>query len=107
MSTEPEKEFQALAPEHLAPSIIVGSVLGQLARNPLLSAAIVAGFDRAADVAQSVAVELSGSASPDVTVKALRIIEETRTEVLGSDESTETFRLVVARPFQKFTSCEL
>jgi hypothetical protein len=80
-----EKEVHALTAETLAFSIIVGNVLSKLAKNPLLRAAIVEGFDQAADVAESVAVQFGKSASPEHTVKAVRIVEEMRAVVLGDE----------------------
>jgi len=85
MTMDIEKEIQSLAAENLALSIIVGAVLSKLARNSSLRAAIVEGFDQSADVAQSVAVQFGKTASPDHTVKALRIIEEMRAMVLGDE----------------------
>jgi hypothetical protein len=80
-----EKEIHSLSAETLALSIIVGNVLSKLARNASLRPAIVEGFNQAADVADSVAVQFGKSASPEHTIKALRIIEEMRTMVLGND----------------------
>jgi hypothetical protein len=80
-----EKEIRALAAETLAFSIIVGSVLSKLAKDSSLRAAIVEGFDQAADVADSVAVRFGKTAAPEHTVKALIIIEEMRAMVLGDE----------------------
>jgi hypothetical protein len=80
-----ENEIHSLAAETLALSIIVGNVLGTLAKNPVLRPAIIDGFNRAADVADSVAVQFGKSASPEHTIKALRIIEEMRTVALGDE----------------------
>ena len=80
-----EKEIQALSAETLAFSLILGNVLGKLAKNPSVREAIAEGFDRAADGAESIAVRLGKSASPEHTVKAMRIIEEMRAAVLGDE----------------------
>jgi hypothetical protein len=80
-----EKEIRALAAETLAFSIIVGSVLSTLAKDASLRAAIIAGFDQAADIADSVAVRFGKTASPEHTLKALSIIEEIRAMVLGDE----------------------
>jgi hypothetical protein len=80
-----EKEIRALAAETLAFSIIVGSVLSTLAKDASLRAAIIAGFDQAADIADSVAVRFGKTASPEHTLKALSIIEEMRAMVLGDE----------------------
>jgi hypothetical protein len=80
-----EKEIRALAAETLALSIVLGNVLSKLAADPSLKAAIVKGFDQSADVADSIAIQFGKTASPDHTVKALKIIEEMRVMVLGND----------------------
>lgn len=80
-----EKEIRELAAETLALSIVLGNVLSKLARDPLLRAAIIQGFDQSADVGDSVALQFGDTASPDHTMKALRIIEEMRAMVLGND----------------------
>jgi hypothetical protein len=56
----------------------------------VLRPAIIEGFDQALDVAQSVAVEFGASVSSDQTVKALKIIEEARAMVLGSEGQPKT-----------------
>ena len=78
-----KKEIQALSAETLAFGIILSSVLSKLATDRTLRFTIAEAFDQAADVAQSVAVQFGKAASPEHTVKALRIIEEIRTMVLG------------------------
>jgi hypothetical protein len=80
-----EKEIRALAAETLAFSIILGSILSKLAKDSSLRAAIVEGFNQAADVADSVAVRFGNTASPEHTLKALSIIEEMRAMVLGDE----------------------
>jgi hypothetical protein len=80
-----EKEIHSLAAETLALSIILGNVLSKLAKDRTLRFAIAEGFDQAADVAQSVAVQYGEAATPDHMVKAIRIIEEMRAMVLGRD----------------------
>ncbi len=78
-----EKEIHSLSAETLALSIIVGNVLGKLAKIPTLRPAVIEGFDQSLDVAESVAVQFGKAASPEHTMKAMRIIEEMRTVVLG------------------------
>lgn len=80
-----EKEIHALSAETLAFSIILGTVLSKLAADRTLRFTIAEAFSEAADLAQSVAVQFGKSASPEHTVKALRIIEEMRTMVLGAE----------------------
>jgi hypothetical protein len=82
-----EKEINSLAAETLALSVILGNVLTQLAASPALRPAIVAGFDQSADFAQIIAEQFGKSASPDHTIKAMRIIEEMRQVVLGKEET--------------------
>ncbi|MBI5260250.1 MAG: hypothetical protein HY852_00345 [Bradyrhizobium sp.] len=79
-----EKEIHALSAETLAHSIMIGNILSKLARNPDLRSAIAEGFDQSLDVAQTVAVQFGTAASPDHTLKALKIIEEMRSTVLGA-----------------------
>jgi hypothetical protein len=86
-----EKEIQALSAETLAFSIMLGSVLSKLAKDPTLRFTITQAFNEAADVAQSVAVRFGKSASPEHTVKALRIIEEMRAMVLGDENKPKSF----------------
>jgi hypothetical protein len=81
-----EKEILALTAETLALSYIVGSVLSKLAKIPALRPAIVEGFNQSADVADSIAIQFGKSASPEHTVKAIRIIEEMRAMVLGDED---------------------
>jgi hypothetical protein len=80
-----EKEIHALSTKTLAFSIILGRVLSKLATDRTLRFTITEAFNEAADVAQSVAVQFGKSASPEHTVKALRIIEEMRAMVLGDE----------------------
>ncbi|WOH53209.1 hypothetical protein [Bradyrhizobium sp. sBnM-33] len=80
-----EEEINALHAETLAMSIIIGQILSKLATNPLLRPSIVEGFNQAAEVADSVAIRFGKSASPEHTVKTIRIIEEIRTAVLGNE----------------------
>jgi hypothetical protein len=56
-----EKEIHSLAAETLALSIIVGNVLSKLAKNPSLRPAVIEGFNQAADVADSVAIQFGKS----------------------------------------------
>jgi hypothetical protein len=80
-----EKEIHSLAAETLALSIVIGNVLSKLAADPALRSAIVRGFDQSADVAQTVAEQFGRAASPDHTIKTMRIIEEMRQMVLGDE----------------------
>ena len=78
-----DKEIYSLAGETLALQIIVGSVLGRLCEvSPALAEAITKGFDDASSCAESVAIKFGQSASPDHSIKALRVIEELRAVVV-------------------------
>lgn len=81
-----EKEILALSAETLALSYVIGNVLSKLARIPALRPAIIEGFNQSADVADGVAIQFGKSASPDHTVKAIRIVEEMRAMVLGDED---------------------
>ncbi|WP_315740091.1 hypothetical protein [Bradyrhizobium sp. SZCCHNR1093] len=80
-----EKEIHSLSAETLALSIVVGNVLSKLALNPTLRQAIAEGFDQSADVAQTLTEHFGASASPDHTVKTIKIVEELRQMVLGKE----------------------
>ena len=80
-----EKELHALNAETLAFSIILGSLLNKLAKDRTLRFTIAEAFNEATDVAQNIAVRFGKFASPEHTVKALRIIEEMRTIALGDE----------------------
>jgi hypothetical protein len=49
-----------------------------------LAEAITRGFDDAANSVEDLAIRIGKSASPEQTVKALRIVEEIRTATLGN-----------------------
>jgi hypothetical protein len=80
-----EKEIHSLSAETLALSIVLGNVLCKFAANPALRSAIVRGFDQSADAAQTLAEQFERTASPDHTIKIMRIIEEMRQMVLGNE----------------------
>jgi hypothetical protein len=80
-----ESEIQKLHAETLALNIILSNVLHEFSKDPALKAAMVAGFRRSADIAEHTAIMMGKFASPDHTVKAMRIIEELRTVVLGEE----------------------
>jgi hypothetical protein len=80
---EHEEEIRSLSAESLATSIVLANLLSRFARIPALRLAIVTCFDRSVDMADDVTAVLGKSASPDHTVKVLRIVEEMRAMVLG------------------------
>jgi hypothetical protein len=85
-----EKEIHSLSAETLALTLIVSNVLSKLAKIPELRSAIIEGFDQSSDVAESVAVHFGKAASSEHTIKALRIIEETRAMVIGAGEGPKS-----------------
>jgi hypothetical protein len=80
-----EKEILSLSAETLALSIILGNVLSALARNPVLRPAIIEGLNQSSNVAEDTAIMFGKAASPEHTVKALRIVEEVRAMALGNE----------------------
>jgi hypothetical protein len=79
-----DRELRSLAAETLALQCILQGLLGTLIRTqPQLRAPIAEGLENALDMAQAVAVQIGTDASPDHTVKCIRIIEEFREGLLG------------------------
>jgi|tagenome__1003787_1003787.scaffolds.fasta_scaffold16958909_1 hypothetical protein len=79
-----DREIRALAAETLAFSCVLQGVLGSLLRaQPQLRVPISEGFENALGLAQAVAMQFGTSASPEHTVKCVRIIEELRDAILG------------------------
>jgi hypothetical protein len=80
-----KQEIESLYAEALALQIILVNVLSRLrAVDPALAAAIAAGLDDATDQVEHIAISLGKAASPEHTVKALRIVEELRATILGN-----------------------
>jgi hypothetical protein len=80
---EHERDIRLLSAETLATSIVLSNLLSRFARIPALRLAIVSCFDQSEDMADDITAVLGEQASPDHTVKVLRIVEEMRTMVLG------------------------
>jgi hypothetical protein len=80
-----EQEIHALAAETLALSVIVANVCRHLSDDPRLHAAIEAAFNDASRFVEDQAVALSKTASPDHTVKAIKIVEDLRAAALGKE----------------------
>jgi hypothetical protein len=79
-----DSEIRALAAETLAIQTIVGQTLFHLARaDPRIADAIRQALDDSANIVEQIAIQFGSKASPDHTVKALKIVEEVRTIVLG------------------------
>jgi hypothetical protein len=89
-----EREIRSLSATTLALSIVVNNVFQRLAKDPTLREAITAGFKRAADTAETVAIAAGKTASPEHSVGALLIIEEMRTVALGNEEGPKADPLV-------------
>lgn len=82
-----KQEIEALAGETLAIQVILTNVLRQmLTINPRAHGAIVAGLNNAANQIEDMAIRFGKTASPEHTVKAIRIVEELRTAVLGDHD---------------------
>jgi hypothetical protein len=81
---EHENETRSLSPETLATSIVLANLLSGFARIPALRFAIVTCFDQSVDMAEDMAPMFDKSASPDHTLKVLRLVEEMRAMVLGN-----------------------
>lgn len=79
-----EKEIRALAAETLAYSCVLSGVFDALVKaQPELRGPIAEGFENALGMAEAVAMQFGSSASPEHTVKCIRIIEELRAAILG------------------------
>jgi hypothetical protein len=79
-----EREIHALAAETLALQYVLTQTLFRLSRlGPDVNHAIIEVFDDAANIAEQTAIHLGKSASPEHTVKALRVVEEMRAVVFG------------------------
>jgi hypothetical protein len=86
---EVEKEIHSLSAETLALTVIVGSVLSRLAgTDRTMRFYFAEAFTNAADQVENIAIQFGKSAASEHTVKALRIVEEMRTIVLGPDKPT-------------------
>jgi hypothetical protein len=76
---------RSLAAETLALQSIVGMVLNRLYRqDSRLAGAIRLGLDDAASHVEDMAIRVGKAAPPEHTVKALRIVEELRTIIVGN-----------------------
>jgi hypothetical protein len=82
-----KQELDALAGETLALQVILTNVLYRLRIiDPRLADAIVAALDDAANQVEDLAIHFGKTASSEHTVKAIRIVEELRTAVLGDHD---------------------
>jgi hypothetical protein len=82
-----DKELNSLHAETLAFGAILAYVFDRLARSdPALKSAISAGFDDAANFVEDFAIKRGKSASPEHTVKALRVVEDLRAATFGKQQ---------------------
>jgi hypothetical protein len=79
-----DTEIRALAAETLATQIVLGQVLSRIRGiDPRIAEAVAQAFDDAANIVEGVAIQMS-TVGPTHAVKALQIVEELRTMVVGS-----------------------
>ena len=79
-----EHEVHSLSAESLAVQCIITQTLSRLrGLSPEIERALREGFDDAANVTENLAIHFGKAASPDHTVKALRVVEEMRAVVFG------------------------
>jgi hypothetical protein len=82
-----EQELDALAGETLAIQVILAKVLHRVRGvDPALADAIAVGFNDAANQIEDIAIRFGKAASPEHTVKAIKIVEQLRTAVLGNHD---------------------
>ncbi|MFN0191595.1 MAG: hypothetical protein ACKVP5_06410 [Aestuariivirga sp.] len=82
-----ENEIHSLSGDTLALQTIIAELcLGLVSTNPHLRDTISKVFDNAANHCEDIAIRFGKSASPEHTVKALRVVEEIRTLVLGKQQ---------------------
>jgi hypothetical protein len=82
-----DAEINSLSAETLAIQAILANVLREIGKaDPMLRDAIKLGFDDAASMVENIALCLGKAASPDQSVKAIRIVEELRTATLGNPD---------------------
>jgi hypothetical protein len=84
---EVEKEIHSVSAETLALTVVLGNVLSRLAAaDRTMRFSIAEAFADAANQVEVIAIRFGKSAASEHTVKALRIVEEMRTIVLGTDK---------------------
>jgi hypothetical protein len=81
-----EKELRSLHVEQSAHHIALTQILGALARDRSLRAAISEGFEQALGVAQSLSESPPEATSPEHGIKILRVIEDIRSTVMGNEK---------------------
>ena len=82
-----EREIHSLAAESIATQFILTQLLICLRRmTPELNRVVREALDDAANIAELTAIHLGKSASPEHSVKAIRVVEEIRAVVLGDQD---------------------
>jgi hypothetical protein len=79
-----EDEIYSLSAFELAMQTMFGELChGLIAYDPRMADILTRVFDHSSNHVESMTIQLGKSANPKHTVKALRVVEETRTVVLG------------------------
>jgi hypothetical protein len=82
-----QQQIESLHAETLALQVILVKVLGRLrTADPALAAAIATGLNDAANQVEDIAIRFGKTASPEHTVKAIRVVEELRTAIVGHQD---------------------
>lgn len=80
-----ESSINALSAETLALQTLFAELChGLIGRDPVFRSVISDVFDHAANHLENIAISVGNKASPEHTVKAIQIVEELRTVVLGN-----------------------
>jgi hypothetical protein len=80
-------EINSLSGETLAIQGVLASVLCEIAKiDSRFYDAIKLGMDNAASKIEDIAIRLGKAASPEHSVKAIRVVEELRTATLGNPD---------------------
>jgi hypothetical protein len=81
-----KQQIESLHAETLALQVVLVNVLGRLqTADPALAAAIATGLNDAANQVEDIAIRLGKTASPEHTVKAISVVEELRTAIVGDE----------------------
>ena len=80
-----DKEINDHSAQLLALTAVLAFVFGKIAQaDPKLLSAISLGLDDAANFVENFAIKTGKTASPEHTVKAIRVVEEIRAATLGN-----------------------
>src|SRR5262245_5421106 len=82
-SMDHDTEIRELAADTLATQIVLAEVLFRIRKiDPRIAKAVAQAFDEAANIVENVAIQTS-ALGPTHAVKALKVVEELRTMVVG------------------------